>query len=93
MPTGILYQPMPQTPPPFVGRDHPRAEALDVDAIWDGRDAVGIHVEQASTRLSGIDATLHLGDLGTPHLVATFTKWNEAVTIAAPPPDQVQAMP
>lgn len=66
---------------------------IPLPSLSDATADVAIHVEQASTRLSGIDATLHLGDLGTPHLVATFTKWNEAVTIAAPPPDQVQAMP
>jgi hypothetical protein len=66
---------------------------IPLPSLSDATADVVIHVEQASTRLSGIDATLHLGDLGTPHVVATFTKWNEAVTIAAPPPDQVQAMP
>jgi hypothetical protein len=66
---------------------------IPLPSLSDATADVAIHVEQASTRLAGIDATLHLGDLGTPHLVATFTKWNEAVTIAAPPPDQVQAMP
>jgi hypothetical protein len=52
-----------------------------------------ILVEQASTRLSGIDAVLHLGNLGDPHVTVTFTKWNEPVTIAAPPADQVAPGP
>jgi LppX_LprAFG lipoprotein len=52
-----------------------------------------ILVEQATTRLSGIDAVLHLGDLGDPHVTVTFTKWNEPVTIAAPPADQVAPAP
>jgi hypothetical protein len=71
----------------------PALPGIPLPSLSDATADVLVHVEQASTRLSGIDATLHLGDLGTPHLVATFTKWNEAVTIAAPPPDQVQAMP
>jgi hypothetical protein len=50
-------------------------------------------VEQASTRLSGIDAVLHLGEVGDPHVTVTFTKWNEPVTIAAPPADQVAPAP
>ena len=54
---------------------------------------LSIQVEQTSTRLSGIDVVLHLGDVGDPHLVATFTKWNEPVTIAAPPADQVAPAP
>lgn len=54
---------------------------------------LAILVEQTSTRLSGIDVVLHLGDVGDPHLVATFTKWNEPVTIAAPPADQVAPAP
>jgi hypothetical protein len=66
---------------------------IPLPSLSDATADVVVHVEQVSTRLSGIDATLHLGDLGTPHVVATFTKWNEAVTIAAPPSDQVQAMP
>jgi hypothetical protein len=71
----------------------PTLPGLPLPSLTDASAEVVVHVEQASTRLSGIDATLHLGDLGTPHVVATFTKWNEAVTIAAPPPEQVQAMP
>jgi hypothetical protein len=54
---------------------------------------LAILVEQTSTRLSGIDVVLHLGDAGDPHLVATFTKWNEPVTITAPPADQVAPAP
>jgi hypothetical protein len=49
-----------------------------------------IHVEQTTNRLSGVDAVLHLGDLGDPTVHLTFTKWDQAVTIAAPPADQVQ---
>ena len=51
---------------------------------------LAIHVEQTSRRLSGIDATVHLGDMGDPKLTFTFTKWDEPVAIQAPPADQVQ---
>jgi hypothetical protein len=54
---------------------------------------LAIQVEQTSTRLSGIDVVAHLGEAGDPHLVATFTKWNEPMTIAAPPADQVAPGP
>jgi hypothetical protein len=61
--------------------------------IADATADLAIHVEQTTTRLSGIDATIHLGDTGDPHLIATFIKWNEPVTVAAPPADQVQTTP
>ena len=61
--------------------------------LADATAELAIHVEQTTTRLSGIDATIHLGDTGDPHVIATFTKWNDPVTVAAPPADQVQAAP
>jgi hypothetical protein len=61
--------------------------------IADASADLSILVEQASTRLSGIDAVVHLGDVGDPHIVVTFTKWNEPVTLAAPPPDEVAPAP
>jgi hypothetical protein len=51
---------------------------------------VTIQVEQTTTRLSGITAELDLGDLGTPTITATFSKWNEPVQISPPPADQVE---
>ena len=61
--------------------------------IADATADLSILVEQASTTLSGIDAVVHLGNVGDPHLVVTFTKWNEPVTLAAPSPDQVAPAP
>lgn len=61
--------------------------------LADATADLAVHVEQTTTRLSGIDATVHLGDTGDPKLTATFTKWNEPVTITAPPADQVQTAP
>lgn len=49
-----------------------------------------VHVEQTTNRLSGIDATVHLGDTGDPKIQVTFTKWDQPVSIQAPPADQVQ---
>ena len=51
---------------------------------------VTLHIEQTTTRLSGVTAELHLGDLGDPTVTATFSKWNEPVQISAPPADQVE---
>ena len=74
-------------------RTYEEMVSLDVKYVQSRslRGDLAILVEQASTRLSGIDAKLHLGDVGDPHLVATFTKWNEPVTVVAPPADQVAA--
>jgi hypothetical protein len=49
-----------------------------------------VRVEQSTNRLSGIDAKLHLGDMGDPTIQLTFTKWDQPVSIQAPPADQVQ---
>jgi hypothetical protein len=79
---------------PATGGAIPSVPAIPGNAQPDLADAsvdLAIQVEQTSTRLSGIDAKLHLGDVGDPHLVVTFTKWNEPVTVAAPPADQVVA--
>ncbi len=49
-----------------------------------------LHVEQVTTRLSGITAKVALGDAGDLDLEATFTRWDEPVQIAPPPADQVE---
>lgn len=47
-------------------------------------------VAKDSTRLMGINAALDLGGgAGVATVSLTFSKWDEAVSIAAPPPDQV----
>jgi LppX_LprAFG lipoprotein len=81
---------------PAAGGAIPSAPTIPGVQLPDLSDATAelkFLVEQASTRLSGIDAVLHLGDLGDPHVTVTFTKWNEPVTIAAPPADQVAPAP
>jgi hypothetical protein len=49
-----------------------------------------LHVEQRTTRLSGITAVAGMADLGNLGVQATFTRWNEPVQIGAPPADQVE---
>jgi hypothetical protein len=49
-----------------------------------------LHVEQRTTRLSGITAEAGMADLGNFGVQATFTRWNEPIQIAAPPGDQVE---
>jgi hypothetical protein len=49
-----------------------------------------LHVEQRTTRLSGITAVVGMADLGNLGVQATFTRWNEPVQIVAPPGDQVE---
>ncbi len=49
-----------------------------------------LHVEQATTRLSGLTAAVDLGDTGKLTVEATFTRWNEPMQIAPPPADQIE---
>ena len=49
-----------------------------------------LHVEQRTTRLSGITAVVGMADLGNLGLQGTFTRWNEPVQIGPPPADQVE---
>jgi hypothetical protein len=46
-------------------------------------------VAQDTTRLAGITANSDLGADGAAAVDLTFSKWDEAVTISPPPPDQV----
>ena len=63
---------------------------IPIPDLSDATVDLTLQVEQATTRLSGITAELHLGELGDPTLQATFSKWNEPVTINPPPADQVE---
>jgi hypothetical protein len=49
-----------------------------------------LHIDQATTRLSDATAAIDLGDMGDLTVQGTFTRWNEPVTITAPPADQVE---
>jgi hypothetical protein len=46
-------------------------------------------VAKDTTRLAGVKATVDLGAAGKPIVDLTFSKWDEAVSISAPPPDQL----
>jgi hypothetical protein len=46
-------------------------------------------VDQATTRLAGLTAVVGLGPDSSATLEATFSKWDEGVTVSAPPPDQI----
>lgn len=46
-------------------------------------------VAKDTTRLAGLSATADLGLAGTATVDLTFSKWDEAVSISAPPPDQI----
>lgn len=46
-------------------------------------------VARDTTRLSGLTAKVDQGTGGAAALDLTFSKWDEAVSISAPPPDQV----
>jgi hypothetical protein len=49
-----------------------------------------LHIEQTTNHIADLGAVVNLGETGTVTLDATFTRWNEPVTISAPPPDQVE---
>ncbi len=46
-------------------------------------------VTKDTNRLAGVTADADLGANGAAVLDLTFSKWDEPVSIAAPPPDQV----
>jgi hypothetical protein len=50
-----------------------------------------IRVEKDTTRLAGLAATVTMGEQGSLTIDLTFSKWDGAVSISAPPPDQIQA--
>jgi hypothetical protein len=72
------------------GAQLPANLPIPLPDLSDATADVTVLVEQATTRLSGITAELHVGDLGDPTIQATFSKWNEPVQISAPPADQVE---
>lgn len=52
---------------------------------------VTLRIDQSTTRLAGLTAELDLADAGALTVEATFTKWDEAVSIAAPSPEEIAA--
>lgn len=49
-----------------------------------------VRVEKSTTRLAGLTAGVTMGTSGEATAEIRFTKWDEDVTISAPPADQVQ---
>lgn len=73
-----------------LGGGGPAASALPID-LGAASLNLTVRVEKDSTRLAGIAATVSMGDQGSLTIDLTFSKWDQAVTISAPPADQVQA--
>ncbi|MBI3747979.1 MAG: hypothetical protein HY262_03910 [Chloroflexi bacterium] len=68
---------------------NPMASQIPVD-LGSASLNLTIRVEKDSNRLAGIAATASLGEQGTLTIDLTFSKWDQAVSISAPPADQVQ---
>ena len=73
-----------------LGGGGPAASALPID-LGAASLSLTIRVEKTSTRLAGLAATAAMGDQGSITFDLTFSKWDEAVSVSAPPADQVQA--
>jgi hypothetical protein len=50
-----------------------------------------IRVEKDSNRLAGLAVSVAMGDQGSLSVDLAFSKWDQPVTVTAPPADQVQA--
>ena len=72
-----------------LGAGGPAASALPID-LGAASLSLTIRVEKNSTRLQGLAATASMGDQGSITFDLTFSKWDEAVSVSAPPADQVQ---
>jgi hypothetical protein len=67
----------------------PSGLPIPLPDLADAAVELTVRVEQASTRLAGLTAVLDLADAGDVTAEFAFTKWDEPVSIEAPPPDQV----
>jgi hypothetical protein len=72
-----------------LGADGAAASALPVDLSAASLNLT-IRVEKDSNRLAGLAASVAMGDQGSITIDLTFSKWDEAVSVSAPPADQVQ---
>lgn len=73
-----------------LGADGPAASGLPVDIAAASLNLT-IRVEKDTNHLAGIAATIALGDQGSLTFDLALSKWDQPVTISAPPADQVQA--
>lgn len=48
-----------------------------------------VRVAKDTTRLAGLTAVVKTGDTGEATVTVTFSKWNDPITVSAPPADQV----
>lgn len=63
---------------------------VPIPDVSDATVDLTLHINQATNQLSDATVAVDLGDTGKLTLQGTFTKWNEAVQVAAPPADQVE---
>jgi hypothetical protein len=72
-----------------LGADGPAASGLPID-IGAASLNLTIRVEKDTNHLAGIAATVALGDQGSLTFDMAMSKWDQPVTISAPPADQIQ---
>ena len=72
-----------------LGGSAPVASELPIDLSAASLNLT-IRVEKDTNRLAGIAASVAMGDQGSLTVDLTFSKWDQPVTISAPPADQVQ---
>jgi hypothetical protein len=72
-----------------LGGDVPAASELPVDLSAASLNLT-IRVEKDSNRLAGIAASIAMGDQGSLTFDLAFSKWDQPVTVSAPPADQIQ---
>ena len=70
--------------------DAAAASGLPVD-LASASVNVTIRVEKDTNHLAGIAATVALGEQGSITFDMAMSKWDQPVTITAPPADQIQA--
>jgi hypothetical protein len=73
-----------------MGADAATASGLPLD-LGAASLNLAIRVEKDTNHLAGIAATVALGEQGTLTIDLAMSKWDQPVTISAPPADQVQA--
>ena len=73
-----------------LGAGGPAASSLPID-LGTTDLSLTIRVEKDNSRLAGIAATVDMGDHGSLTFDLALSKWDEPVTISAPPQDQIKA--
>jgi hypothetical protein len=73
-----------------MGADAAAASGLPVD-LASASVNVTIRVEKDTNHLAGVAATVGLGEQGSITFDMAMSKWDQPVTITAPPADQIQA--